>query len=147
MGDWRQQGQAQRRRSGAPSSHLEGTMPATPGGDDMGQALAGMAAVGSPRVPMSMDAVRAMVNASGQDTGKAGLVPRKGPVGGDLTGPGGSRPPVMQEKLGARYAVLVDVPPPISHEAGPTLANARIVVPAVNRTSPNFYAGSADADA
>jgi hypothetical protein len=113
---------------------------------DPATAVAGMAAVGNPRIPMGMDAVRALVNASAADVRSGMVVPKKNAAAGSNLGPTGSRGQIMAEKLGARYAVLVNVPAPISHEAAPTMANARIVPSAVRRTGANFGAGAADAD-
>lgn len=51
------------------------------------------------------------------------------------------RTPVMQERLGARYAVGVAMPGPVAPEASLTQQNTRFMKSAVNRSMPNFQLG------
>lgn len=139
MSDWRYVGPAVRRRAGAPSNHYDSvgargrvSLP-TPE-----EALAGMAAVGSPRVPMGTSMVHDFINRSGA------------PLRGDLVGRGNTQtnpsavyedqtvppampgivkqvPPAGPERIGASYHITVAVPAPMLAEAAATQANGRIV--------------------
>lgn len=143
MSDWRKSGSAVRRRAGAPSNHFDSvgsrnrvSLP-TPE-----EALAGMARVGSPRVPMGTSMAHDFNNVSGTPV-RGTLVPRGHDQGGevyqDQTVPPASpgfrmgRPPVEQESLGASYRVTVGVPAPVMVEASATQANGRIVPASVYR--------------
>lgn len=143
MSDWRSSGSAVRRRAGAPSNHFDSvgsrnrvSLP-TPE-----EALAGMAAVGSPRVPMGKSMATDFTNVSGSPE-RGTLVPRGNTIKGnpyeDQTVPPASpgysmgRPPVQQERLGASYRVTVGVPAPMLIEATATQANGRIVPPTTVR--------------
>ena len=142
MSDWRSSGSAVRRRSGAPTNHFDSVgsrgrvnLP-TPE-----EALAGMAAVGSPRVPMGTSMAHDFTNVSGSPQ-RGTLVPRHdqgGAVYEDQTVPPASpgfrmgRPAIEQERLGASYRVTVGVPAPLLAEAAPTQANGRIVPATVVR--------------
>lgn len=138
MSDWRSSGSAVRRRSGAPSNHFDSVgsrnrvnLP-TPE-----EALAGMAAVGSPRVPMGTSMAHDFVNTSGAPL-RGELVERGnkqtgGAVYEDQTVPPASpglpasRQNVPQERLGAQYRVSAMVPAPVMAEAAATQANGRII--------------------
>lgn len=105
------------------------------------EALAGMAAVGSPRVPMGNSVVSDVRNVSGAPN-RGTLVPKHaqgGAVYNDQTVPPASpgtpayRQNVPQERLGASYRVSAMVPAPVSIEAAPTQANGRIVPSALPR--------------
>lgn len=145
MSDWRSSGSAVRRRAGAPSNHFDSvgsrarvSLP-TPE-----EALAGMAAVGSPRVPMGTSMVHDFQNTSGMPL-KGDLIPR----GNTQTSPEATYqdqtvPPAMpglpanrqnvpQERLGAQFRVTAMVPAPMLAEATATQANGRIVTSAIVR--------------
>lgn len=143
MSDWRSSGSAVRRRSGAPSNHFDSvgsrarvSLP-TPE-----EALAGMAAVGSPRVPMGTSMVHDFQNVSGTPV-RGTLMPRGNKQGGapyeDQTVPPASpglpanRTNIPQERLGAQYRVSAMVPAPVMAEAAATQANGRIVPSSVVR--------------
>lgn len=137
MSDWRSSGMAVRRRMGAPTNHFDSVgsrgrvnLP-TPE-----EALAGMAAVGSPRVPMGNSVVSDVRNVSGAPT-RGTLVPRKNTQAGAVppVSPGlpAYRDAVPQERLGAQYRVSAAVPAPIMPEATATQANGRIVPPVLHR--------------
>lgn len=107
------------------------------------EALAGMAAVGSPRVPMGTSMVHDFQNTSGAPL-RGTLMPRGnkqsgGAVYADQTVPPASpglpanRQNVPQERLGAQYRVSAMVPAPVGIEASATQANGRIVTSAVVR--------------
>ena len=144
MSDWRSSGSAVRRRAGAPSNHFDSvgsrarvSLP-TPE-----EALAGMAAVGSPRVPMGTSMVHDFQNTSGMPL-RGELVPRGntqsgGAVYEDQTVPPASpgmpayRQNIPQERLGAQFRVSTMVPAPVLIEATATQANGRIVTSSVIR--------------
>lgn len=144
MSDWRSSGSAVRRRSGAPSNHFDSvgsrarvSLP-TPE-----EALAGMAEVGSPRVPMGTSMVHDFQNTSGTPL-RGALIPRGntqsgGAVYEDQTIPPASpglpatRQNIPQERLGAQYRVSAMVPAPMLAEAAATQANGRIVPSSVQR--------------
>lgn len=144
MSDWRSSGSAVRRRAGAPSNHFDSvgsrarvSLP-TPE-----EALAGMAAVGSPRVPMGTSMVHDFQNTSGMPL-RGTLVPRGntqtgGAVYEDQTVPPASpgmpsyRQNVPQERLGAQFRVSTQIPAPMLIEATATQANGRIVTSSVIR--------------
>lgn len=107
------------------------------------EALAGMAAVGSPRVPMGTSMVHDFQNVSGSPL-RGDLVARGnkqsgGAVYSDQTVPPASpglpanRQNVPQERLGAQYRVSAMVPAPVMVEAAATQANGRIVTSSVER--------------
>lgn len=143
MTDWRFQSQGMRRRYGAPNSHMEGaavSKNSTYGGDPMADALAGMAQVGNPRVPMGTAAVALAQNLSA-DPGKGMLRPRYSGIqpGDPALTPGGHRAPIIQEALGARYGVNVSTPAfDASGMAQYTQASGRVIPSRVMRTSDNF---------
>lgn len=155
MSDWRSSGSAVRRRAGAPSNHFDSVgsrnrvnLP-TPE-----EALAGMAAVGSPRVPMGTSMVHDFVNTSGSPL-RGELIPRGntqtgGAVYGGQTVPPASpgmpahRSNIPQERLGAQYYVSAVVPAPMLVEAAATQANGRIITSAVQREG-NFGDAAANA--
>ena len=90
------------------------------------EALAGMARVGSPRVPMGNSAIPNPVVVPPLRGELVSKAPNsKG--GTDTGGPSGHRNAVPQESLGASYRVKAVTPPMTSPEAGPTTANGKIV--------------------
>jgi hypothetical protein len=111
------------------------------GGPD--EALAGMAKVGKPRVPMGDSALKD-VSFPSADTGRAIQQPRKNTQAGDPAMSGkASRSNVMVERLGPAFGVSVNIAAPVSHEAGATQANGRIIRSAVHRSNENFDEGNA----
>lgn len=140
MGDWRMSGQAVRRRSGSPASHYESTgVGARVSLPTPEEALAGMARVGSPRVPMGTSAIMEFINAKVIPPLKGAMVAKKGNAKGDVGYPEGiqaSRQNVdfRAESSGAAYRINAFVPPTISPEATATQANGRIVPPSMDRS-------------
>lgn len=144
MSDWRSSGSAVRRRAGAPSNHFDSVgsrarvnLP-TPE-----EALAGMAAVGSPRVPMGTSMAHDFQNTSGMPL-RGELVPRGNTQTGGAVYENQTVPPaspglpanrqnIPQERLGAQYRVNAMVPAPVMIEAAATQANGRIVTSSVTR--------------
>lgn len=134
MAAWSSMGHGMRRRSGAPSNHLESA----------GKAMARIhstsdehydaaAAAGSVRIPMGAATVE--TNYTGT------LVPKHNTQAGDPTA-GGKANRVNVEKIGATYRVqpkstFVQLDP----AAGPTMANARMIPSVQGRVNPNFDAG------
>lgn len=134
MGDWRFAGHAMRRRTGAPTNHLHSAgIGARVNLPTPEEALAGMARVGSPRVPMGDSAITDFANAKGVPPLKGGLIPKQGGQAGDPTPPTGAKSNVSQEALGASYRVKAVTPPMMSPEAGATTANGMIVPSNLNR--------------
>ena len=133
MANWRSAGHAIRRRQGAPAAH---NLSAGVGGrvnlPTPEEALAGMARVGSPRVPMGNDVIPRV----GVVTPLRGTeVPKKGNAkgGAPWEGPTGSRGQISQERLGASHTVSVVTPPMIDPAAGATQANGKIIPSAISR--------------
>lgn len=90
-------------------------------------ALAGMAQVGNPRIPMDRDAIASFLNLSGQPQGGM-VVPRhQAPLSDPGIFPTAARTPVMLERGGARYSIRVGIPSLTMPEAGATQANGRII--------------------
>lgn len=103
------------------------------------EAVAGMAKNG--RKPMGNDAYKASAP-SATETGRATLVAKKGAQAGDPTTMAKpSRSNVAVERVGARYGVRVGTVAPVSHEAGATQANGRIIPSSVKRSNDSFNAG------
>lgn len=146
MGDWRTQGSAQRRREGAPASHVAGawTLP-TPhldmGGEIVAEAVAGMAKTGAPRVPVGDSVITGAVNLSGQPSANTHTRPRAHSKAVDPAytpyEPQGSHT-TLAPAAGAAYGIRANVMPPSDPTAGPTQGNGRIVSSAVNRSRPAF---------
>lgn len=135
MASWASQGHGMRRRSGAPSNHLESAgkaMARIHASSDEHYAAA--AAAGSVRIP---------IGAAGVEENYTGtLVPKKNTQAADPTA-GGKVNRANIEKIGATYrvqpkAAFVQLDP----AAGPTMANARIVPSISGRNNPNFDSGS-----
>lgn len=136
MANWRSAGTAIRRRMGAPSNHFDSVgiggrvnLP-TPE-----EALAGMARVGSPRVPMGNSAITDFANANPVPPLRGTLVGKGGAQAGDPTPPTAIREnvPVGSEKSGASYRIKAVTPPMIDPAAGATQANGKIVPAAMGR--------------
>jgi len=147
MASWTSLGHAMRRRMGAPSNHHEST------GKSMSrnhmtpeEVLASAEHSNSPRRFMGMDAMQ-FTSASGTPV-KGTLVGKKNTQSGDPTAGGKANKSnilvgstAASERLGARYNISVKYPAGTSSEAGPTMANARIVPSVTGRQKPNFDYG------
>jgi hypothetical protein len=140
MASWASMGHGMRRRTGAPSNHLESA------GNSMArthatheEAYEAAAAAGSPRIAMgnaTMSSVDEINPAQLQGT----LVPKKNTQAADPTA-GGKANRENIERIGAQYRITVPYTPTIDPAAGPTLANARIVPSVAGRANPNFQGG------
>jgi hypothetical protein len=139
MGDWRMQGQAVRRRAGGPASHYESTgVGARVSLPTPEEALAGMARVGSPRVPMGTSAIMEFINAKIIPPFKGTLMPKTGNAKGDAGYPEATKAnrenvDFRAENSGAAFRINAFVPPTTSPEATATQANGRIVPPILDR--------------
>jgi hypothetical protein len=133
MAKWTDMGHAMRRRSGAPSNHLEsaGTSMARNHATHE-EAYEAAANVGSPRIPMGVTPAPQGI-----------AVPRKNVQAGDPTAGGkvNRTNAPYDERLGAQYRVTVPFTPTIDPAAGPTMANARIIPTVAGRQNPNFEGG------
>ena len=112
-------------------------------GNDPKAALAGMAQVGNPRVPMG-DSAYAAPKTYGSSPNTT-LRKKGGAQSADPTPPTGRRkgtqyplPAGSGDRDGAAYRVSVRLPGPSLHEASATQANGRVIRPAVQRQYPNF---------
>lgn len=136
MASWSSQGHGMRRRTGAPSNHLESA------GKDMArfhktsdEHYADAAAAGHHRIPMgagasvvSGDATMSSVDEMNTAQLQGTLVPKKSTQAGDPTGMGSKQNRQNIEVIGASYRVapkttFVQLDP----AAGPTMASARVV--------------------
>lgn len=115
--------------------------------NDPNVALAGMARVGNPRVPMGNDAYSVLAGAQYTPSPNTQLVPRQDAQSGGLDGPAGNRaygayplPAGRGDQDGARYRTITNFPPMphTSPESTQTQANGRVLNPAINRQTPNF---------
>lgn len=137
MASWASMGHGMRRRTGAPSNHLESA------GKSMArnhqtheEAYDAAAAAGSVRIPIGPAAVAPV------EVGTA--VPRKNVQAGDPTNPGSKANRANIENIGATYRVqpkstFIQLDP----AAGPTMASARVVPSVQGRVLPNFESGEA----
>lgn len=72
------------------------------------------------------------------------LVKRKGNAKSDVDPSAGTkrnRGPVMQDRLGPRFAIQAKMPGPVAPEAAQTQRNTVFVPSAINRSLPNFNYG------
>lgn len=138
MASWASMGHGMRRRSGAPSNHLESA------GKNMArshktsdEAFSDATAAGSVRIPMG---------AATTYTGGAGTpVAKKNTQAADPTA-GGKANRANIENIGASYRIqpkstYVQLDP----AAGPTMASARVVPSVQGRVAPNFDPASYEA--
>ena len=148
MASWSSLGHGMRRRTGAPSNHLESagkSMARTHMTSD--EAYAAARAAGSTRIPVgggSLDAsVYGQMDEINPGQMRGTLMPRKNTQAADPTNPGSKKNRVnVQEKGGASYRVqpkstYVELDP----AAGPTMANARTIPSIQGRENPNFESG------
>jgi hypothetical protein len=108
------------------------------------EALAGMAKVGNPRVPMGNDGYT-FNNASGAPSKYTHPMPRGGGQAADPTvmpGQPGTHRYAAYDRNGAHYGVVVNYAAQTSPEAGATQANGRIVRSVAGKSAPNFYDGA-----
>lgn len=113
--------------------------------NDPNAAVAGMARVGNPRVPMGNDAYSVLAGAQYVGSPNTHLVPRQDAQAADPTPPtaipGQHQYPLpagVGDKDGAVYRTQMAFPPMTLPQAGQTQANGRVIRPAVNRSVPNF---------
>lgn len=111
---------------------------------DPAASIAGMAAIGNPRVPMGNSAYT-FNNVSGAPSDKTMMIPSKESKTGYPLGTKANRtnvpyplPAGMGDRNGAAYRITMSTPPMTSPEAGATQANGRIIKSAVNRSLPEF---------
>ena len=109
--------------------------------EDVDAALAGMAKVGAPRVPMGTTAIDTTYYASA-NTGDQKLMPRGNVQAGDPTlgAPPAHRANVQlgADRLGAKYTVVTNTVIPTAPEAGATQASGRIVPAKTIRSRESF---------
>ena len=156
MAKWTDMGHAMRRRTGAPSSHLEAAGPSTNRGHETSEEQYETAKTqNSPRASIGEEPMGSSDNldnsmSPAQDVddyaGKAAkgtkgtMVGKKNTQSQDPTGYGaGNRTNVLyNERLGASYRVSVPYTPTVDPTAGPTMANARTIPSVQGRQNPNF---------
>lgn len=146
MASWASQGHGMRRRSGAPSNHLESAGKSMARNHHTHQeAYAAAAAIGSPRIAMgdaTMNSVDEINPAQLQGT----LVPKHNTQAADPTAGGkvNRTNELYNERLGAQNRITVPFTPTIDPAAGPTMASARTVPSVQGRQSVNFQSGNQD---
>ena len=146
MASWTSVGHAMRRRMGAPSNHHE---------------AAGKSMDRNHMTPEEVIASAEHKNSArkyvGQSAGfsapsatpsKGTLMPKKNTQASDPTAGGKANRTNMlagnaaqSERMGARYRTTVKFAPTIAPEAGPTMANAKMVPSVSGRQAPNFDNG------
>lgn len=140
MANWASLGHGMRRRTGAPSNHLESA------GNSMARSIPTpeehLAATGSnsARVPMGMDAYATSAAPALQGT----LIPKKSAKAGDPVNPGSKANHanvLYNERLGASYVVKAGMGATIDPAAAATMANAKIIPSVAGRQNPNFSSG------
>ena len=149
MAAWASQGHGMRRRTGAPSNHLESAGNAMArmhktsdeAHEEAGSMGSHRIAMGSNAYSASPDATMSSVDELNPGQLRGTLVPKKSTQAMDPTA-GGKANRQNIEKIGATYRVapkstFVQLDP----AAGPTMANARIVPSVQGRANPNFEAG------
>ena len=120
MAAWASMGHGMRRRTGAPSNHLEAA------GKNMAryhqtsdEAHSDAAAMGSARIPIGAAAPAPVL--------KGTLIPKKNVQAGDPTNPGSKANRQNIEKVGATYRVGAKFTVQLDPAAGPTMASARTI--------------------
>ena len=151
MQSWTSLGHAMRRRIGAPSNHHESA------GKNMArntptpeEVISSAEHSSSPRRYVGMDQTN-FSNVSG--TPVAGTpVARKNTQALDPTFNGKANKSnvlvdsaIASERMGARYGISVKFPAHVAPEAGPTMANARVVPSIAGKSRPNFDSGNSSA--
>ena len=156
MASWSDQGHGMRRRTGAPSNHLESagkSMARKHMTSDEAYELA--AKSGSSRIPVGAtkgnkgnpmaDATLSSVDELTPGQMRGTLVPKKNTQSADPTNPGSKQNRQNAYKVGATYRIqakstFVELDP----AAGPTMASARIIPSIQGRANPNFDSGNQD---
>ena len=108
------------------------------------EALAGMARVGNPRMPMGNDGYT-FNDASSVPSKNTTLVAKshsKDTEPGLMPGQPGTHRYASYDRNGAHYGVVVNYVAQTSPEAGATQANGRIIRSVAAKSSPNFWDGS-----
>lgn len=141
MASWASQGHGMRRRTGAPSNHLESAGKSVKNRNHAThhEAYEAAASVGSPRIALG-DATMSSVDELNPAQLQGTLMPKKNTQAADPTA-GGKANRQNIERIGASYRITVPFTPTIDPAAGPTMANARIVPSVAGRANPNFEAG------
>lgn len=138
--DWRMKGSAQRRRMNAPSNHFGAAMAS--GSTPQEEALAGMARVGSPRVPMGNSAFVASFPSASPERGIVMSKKHSKSVDPAVMNTGaGVHRYGSYDRNGAHYGVPVMFSASVDPAAGLTQANAKIVPSVAMRSAPNFAMG------
>ena len=141
MANWRSSGSAVRRREGAPASHMDSLSAAIPRVNlpTPEEALAGMARVGSGRIPMGTSTITDFANANAVPPLRGELVPKTGNIKtGDPYIVPGMKPRTNvawgSERSGAAYRITAVMAPTIDPAASATQANGRIIPSVINRS-------------
>lgn len=113
--------------------------------DVQAAALAGMARIGNPRVPMGDAPYNVKAGAAYVPSKNTTLRKKGGAEAADPTPPTAIRgrtayplPAGDGDRNGAKFRIQAKFPPSTLPEAGQTLANGRIVKSAINRSLPAF---------
>lgn len=156
MASWTSLGHGMRRRTGAPSNHLESAgksmarnhmtsdeayQVAAKSGSSRIPVGATAGTKGNPMAEATLSSVDEMTPGQMQGT----LVPKKSGKSVDPTNPGSKQNRQNVYKVGATYRIqakstFVELDP----AAGPTMANARIIPSIQGRVNPNFDSGEQD---
>lgn len=144
MASWASQGHGMRRRTGAPSNHLESAGSTVKNRSHVTHEEAYEAAsqAGSPRIAIG-NATLSSVDELSPEQLQGTLVPKQNVQAGDPTAGGKVNRENVLEKQGAQYRITVPFTPIIDPAAGPTMANARIIPSVAGRANPNFQGGQA----
>lgn len=139
MATWTSLGHAMRRRMGLPSNHHE-----TAGKSMSRNHMTPEEVIASAEHANSARRYVGQTNgftapSATPTTGK--LMPKKNTQSADPTA-GGKANRVNIERAGAQYRITAKMPPMMSPEAGPTMANAKIVPSVVGKQRPNFDYGT-----
>lgn len=142
MASWASLGHGMRRRTGAPSNHLESAGKSVKNRNHAThhEAYEAAAAAGSPRIALG-DATMNSVDELNQNQLQGTLVPKKNTQAADPTNPGSKANRTNIERIGASYHISVPYTPTIDPAAGPTMANARVIPSVAGRANPNFQGG------
>lgn len=141
MASWASMGHGMRRRSGAPSNHLESAGKSVKNRNHATheEAYAAASASGSARIATG-NATLSSVDEVSPSQLRGTLVPKKSTQAMDPTA-GGKANRENIERIGAQYRITVPYTPTIDPAAGPTMANARVVPSVAGRANPNFQGG------
>jgi len=150
MAKWTDRGHAMRRRTGAPSNHLESAGPTNGRDHDTAEEQYGMAKnLNSARVSLGdgpIDTPHEVMSPEQNMPQKGTLVAKHNTQAADPTAGGvGHRNNVMySEKLGASYRVTANTDFTVDPTVGPTMANARVIPSVMGRQNPNFMGAVTD---